>query len=358
MGGSAWTNSLRRTYYQSLLCAKLSGELKGPWTPSWQNYASPTKSTPRCPDKIYASRQNLHCPDKIYASPSKSAPPIYVRFFDGDCIWEDLLGLIPLGGHTTGEILSTKITSFFELDLEHVSMLVTDGAPSMAGKKRGLAARMATVATPPEIGTLPYPPKPLVCQAKWWVKRDHGLRHGNYQLYSLYLQLTALLLTDMSAEYKDLLIHNDIRWLTKGNALKWFCELREEILVFLRKLKKAGQFLSLMENDEFTAAVCFLSDVFHHLNQLNMELQGRDKTVTQLVERLHAFQKKAHTFLCWPVSRQNAPLLHTEEIRLTNHWGEVRIYWLTENKLCHQVWWFQYLQWSDEICEGPIQCEC
>ncbi|KAF0035451.1 hypothetical protein F2P81_013209 [Scophthalmus maximus] len=113
---------------------------------------------------------------------------------------------------------------------------------------------------------------------------------------SLQHRLFRKLLTDMSAEYKDLLIHNDIRWLSKGNALKGFCELREEILVFLRssKLKKAGKFLSLMENDEFNATVCFLSDVFHHLNQLNMELQGRDKTVAELVEKVMLFKESSH----------------------------------------------------------------
>lgn len=118
-----------------------------------------------------------------------------------------------------------------------------------------------------------------------------------YCTSSLQHRLFRKLLTDMSAEYKDLLIHNDIRWLSKGNALKRFCELREEILVFLRssKLNKAGKFLSLMGNDEFNATVCVLSDVFHHLNKLNMELQGRDKTVSELVE---CFSKKALTLLC------------------------------------------------------------
>ncbi|GAA6218577.1 SCAN domain-containing protein 3-like [Lates japonicus] len=74
---------------------------------------------------------------------------LYVRFFDGDCFRKDLLGLIPLEGHTTGEILFTKITSFFEennLDLAHVNMLVTDGVPSMVSSSQGLAARMAAVA--------------------------------------------------------------------------------------------------------------------------------------------------------------------------------------------------------------------
>jgi len=51
---------------------------------------------------------------------------------------------------------------------------------------------------------------------------------------SLQHHLFRKLLTDMSAEYKDLLIHNDIIWLSKGNALKRFCELKEVILGFLQ----------------------------------------------------------------------------------------------------------------------------
>ena len=62
------------------------------------------------------------------------------------------------------------------------------------------------------------------------------------------------------------------------------------------KQKKADTFLCLMENTEFHAAVCFLSDVFHHLNLLNTELQGRDKTVAKLVETLQAFQKRLALF--------------------------------------------------------------
>lgn len=98
---------------------------------------------------------------------------------------------------------------------------------------------------------------------------------------SLQHRLFRKLLTDRSAEYKDLLIHNDIRWLSKGNALNHFCELRKEILAFLQSLKpkKAGKFMSLIANEEFHASVCFLSDIFHHLSQLNMELRGRGKTL-------------------------------------------------------------------------------
>ncbi len=61
-----------------------------------------------------------------------------------------------------------------------------------------------------------------------------------------------------------------------------------------------------LKKKKSSAAVCFLSDVFHHLNQLNNELQGRDQTVTQLEEKLHAFKKMLHF-----------PTLHTSGQQIT-----------------------------------------
>jgi len=40
---------------------------------------------------------------------------IYVRFFDGNCFREELLGLLPLEGRTTGEILFEKICLFSKI---------------------------------------------------------------------------------------------------------------------------------------------------------------------------------------------------------------------------------------------------
>jgi len=74
---------------------------------------------------------------------------LYVRFFDGECFREDLLGLIPLDGHTTGEVMFHKVVSFFKehkLGLDRINMLVTDGAPAMSGRTQGLSARLADVA--------------------------------------------------------------------------------------------------------------------------------------------------------------------------------------------------------------------
>ena len=36
----------------------------------------------------------------------------------------------------------------------------------------------------------------------------------------------------------------------------------------------------------------FLSDIFGHLNLLNLQLQGRDKTIVDMVEKLESFTRK------------------------------------------------------------------
>ena len=38
---------------------------------------------------------------------------------------------------------------------------------------------------------------------------------------------------EMSAEHKDLLLHNDVRWLSKGRVLERVCDLRDELVSFL-----------------------------------------------------------------------------------------------------------------------------
>lgn len=230
---------------------------------------------------------------------------IFVRFYNGECFREDLLGLIPLEGHTTGEILFKNIISFLEmnnLDLRRINMLVTDGAPAMAGRAKGLSVRLAAVS--PQLRLLHC----LIHQSLLCAKLSGELKETMDSVMavinfirstsSLQHRLFRQLLTDMSAQYNDLITHNDIRWLSKGNLLKCFCELREGILVFLRSSKqnKAKTFLCLMESENFWATACLLCDIFHHMNHLNTELQGSDKTVTQLVERLDAFQRKLSLF--------------------------------------------------------------
>jgi hypothetical protein len=78
----------------------------------------------------------------------------------------------------------------------------------------------------------------------------------------------------MPAEYQDLLIHNVVRWLSKGKFLERFINLKDEITKFLKfsSNKNATKWKLLLQDDDFMANVCFLSDIFSHLNALNEQL--------------------------------------------------------------------------------------
>lgn len=97
-------------------------------------------------------------------------------------------------------------------------------------------------------------------------------------------------LADMSADHFDLLLNNNVRWLSQGNAFMTVCELREEIITFLHdcKHKKAETFLRNIQDNKFVSEMCFLTEILHHLDVLNLGLQGKDKTVADVVEKLTA----------------------------------------------------------------------
>jgi Domain of unknown function (DUF4371) len=70
---------------------------------------------------------------------------VFVRYFNGVSMIEELLGLIPLKGQTRGEDVTHALVKFFEdnnIDLTKVVAITTDGAPGMLSKNKGLAGRI------------------------------------------------------------------------------------------------------------------------------------------------------------------------------------------------------------------------
>lgn len=115
---------------------------------------------------------------------------------------------------------------------------------------------------------------------------------------SLQHRLFQKLLVNMDSQHQDLLLYNDICWLSKGEASKRFINLREEVTVFLGQctLKKSAKFRKLVEDDTFMCNTAFLCDIFSHLNVLNTQLQGRDRSILDMFDRISAFQGKIELF--------------------------------------------------------------
>ena len=115
---------------------------------------------------------------------------------------------------------------------------------------------------------------------------------------SLQHRLLREYLHEVEAEADDLLLHNNIRWLSKGRVLERFWAIREDIGAFLSQLRsnKATLFSRFLEDDEKMHIVAFLVDITSHLNQLNLKLQGKDNSICDLMMAVNSFQRKLKVF--------------------------------------------------------------
>lgn len=95
---------------------------------------------------------------------------------------------------------------------------------------------------------------------------------------------------DNDEEFKRLVLHTEVRWLSKGNCLRRFVALWDSVASFLSETE-LGQKLTDAKCDIFC-----LSDIFDKLNVLNKELQGKDSILLSCKEVIAAFKGKLKLF--------------------------------------------------------------
>ncbi|XP_061589548.1 SCAN domain-containing protein 3-like [Cololabis saira] len=217
---------------------------------------------------------------------------VYVRYFDGKEFREELLSLIPLEGNTTGEIIFNKLEEVFRLhslSFEKINLIVTDGAPAMLGKHRGLVSRLKEIALQTHGLHCLIHQSVLCARLSGELKgvMDKVMRIINFirgtssTQHRLFRQLVS---ESEDGTHDDLLLHNDVRWLSKGKALERFCALLDEVKAFLRlsKMRAADDHLAFLQDEmsmSFTRKLeLFQSDLstgrLLHFNTLKSQVRG------------------------------------------------------------------------------------
>ena len=88
-------------------------------------------------------------------------------------------------------------------------------------------------------------------------------------------------------EGKQLILHTDVRWLSSGKFLQRFRDLLEEIRVFLQN---RGDNDANLNNLDWLSDLAFLADITGRLAALNLQLQGKDKPISEMISAISAFK--------------------------------------------------------------------
>uniref|UniRef100_A0A3B1INU1 DUF4371 domain-containing protein n=1 Tax=Astyanax mexicanus TaxID=7994 RepID=A0A3B1INU1_ASTMX len=186
---------------------------------------------------------------------------------------------------------------------ESCQLFVTDGAPAMQGRHRGFAGLLRPKRVNCPILHCIIHQEALCAKTLNFghvmdlvTKVTNIIRGGNR---SLCHRRFITFLDEVDAEYGDLQLHTDIRWMSRGKCLERFFALRSEIPVFLENSISSDTraYCVKLKDTQFLCDMAFLTDISAHLNHLNTLLQGKDQTVCDLYSHMTAFQCKLGLFI-------------------------------------------------------------
>ena len=157
----------------------------------------------------------------------------------------------------------------------------TDGAPAMVGRENGLVAKVKNI-NPNVIAFHCIIHQTVLCAKlneafsalmSTMVKLINFLRCKS----SLCHRQLHCFLTEVNALHDDLLLHNNIRWLSKGKALRRLWDLRHGICHFLGELTlpAAERYLEILGSNDQMADLTFLIDIMEHNHERSQSETAR-----------------------------------------------------------------------------------
>ncbi|KAK0145575.1 General transcription factor II-I repeat domain-containing protein 2 [Merluccius polli] len=229
---------------------------------------------------------------------------IFIRGVDDRFeVTEELLSKCPMHSHTKAKDIFQQLCDAMErLGLPWNRLLginaciTTDGAPSMTGKKNGLVAlvqrTLAEENSDPVIALHCIIHQHALCSKCLTFQhvmsvivkcvnyiRSRGLQHRQFRAF----------LEEIEASYGDVLYFTEVRWLSRGNVLKRFFELRAEVKRFMEDGRLD---VPELDNPKWIMDLAFLVDITQQLNILNLKLQGPSQLITTAYESVKAFSSK------------------------------------------------------------------
>uniref|UniRef100_A0A6P7GA77 General transcription factor II-I repeat domain-containing protein 2A-like n=1 Tax=Diabrotica virgifera virgifera TaxID=50390 RepID=A0A6P7GA77_DIAVI len=222
---------------------------------------------------------------------------IFVRMiFDDFTSKEELVKIIPLKGPTRGEDIFSSVKDYFiseYIPLQKLVGITTDGAPAFTGVHNGFIALCRKDDTFPNFLTYQcIVHQQALCGT--FLNADNVMKVvvklvNQVRAHALQRRKFRTLIAEMNLEYGELLLPTEIRWLSKEKILRRFYELLPALIAFLKERKED---YSTLEEPEWLRDFGFLTDVTGKLNELNLQLQGKEKSILQMISEVKSFIAK------------------------------------------------------------------
>lgn len=220
----------------------------------------------------------------------------FLRFVRGGKIVNEYFFCQELEQTTTGEDIFKLVDKNIEkknLKWVNCDSVCTDGAPAMLGRKKGFIAHVLKKNSNVKIVHCMIHREVLVSKAVPTILKEtlnEVVSVVNYiKANALRSRIFAALCEAMDSDYKTLLYHTEVRWLSKGKVLNRFVFMKVEIISFIDTEEAEFSFL---KNEIWWLRVSFLSDIFDKLNQVNLQLQGAHENFITISSKLKGFEEK------------------------------------------------------------------
>ncbi|XP_060790841.1 zinc finger BED domain-containing protein 5-like [Neoarius graeffei] len=242
---------------------------------------------------------------------------VYVRFINEQRVHEDFLFCVPLPARTTADEIFKALNEFYQnegLEWSRCYGICTDGARAMTGRHSGLVKQVQTVAPAAVWNHCIIHRQALAAKTmpkELCVVLDEAVKVVNtIKSRALNARLFSILCDKMGARFKQLLLHSEVRWLSRGKVLTRLCELQDEVLLFLTEIN--SRLAKHLADMNWLAMLAYLADIFDKINSLNTSLQGKEGHVFTAHDQVTGFRRKLDAW-CACVGRGSMEMFPTLE---------------------------------------------